>query len=119
MNVGNVSKALFDTDETLVGESDDYMKAAINQSRIADYYKYNATYPVLMFSNQFGLPVMGGPITNSSGYPGAIIPKDKMPKVGYALYDGKYTKVETPKENRQPKPIQYQGIYFPQDLGRI
>lgn len=74
--------------------------AYLNQSRISTWYQDNGSYPVLQYSNQFGLNVMGGaydPRETAGSRPG--VPEPLVARPGFALYNGNYTPV------RQPDPI--------------
>ncbi len=74
--------------------------AYINQSRLSTWYQDNGSQEVLLFSNQFGLPVMGGEYNNKaeSGHrPGNVL--KQVPKPGYALNNDKYYKINYPKYN--------------------
>jgi hypothetical protein len=76
---------------------DNQFPVFMNQSKISTWYQDNGSAPILLFSNQFGLPTMGGQYKNvgTGSRPGNTV-KD-VPKPGYALFSGnQYAKIEEP-----------------------
>jgi len=86
--------------------------AYINQARLSTWYQDNGSVPILSFSNQFGLPVMGGKMTPVGQGARPDYPFQNLPKSGFSLYKNEYSPVDSPSEYNVPIK-QENGIYTP------
>ena len=108
----NISQSLFQSDEKVAAESGNTLSAFINQSKISTYYQDNP-YKVLAFSDKFGVPTSGGPITEQgSGHkPGNIFKGSQVSEYNLQNLNG--------KKNNSVQIVDVKGIIVPKNMSNF